>query len=280
MPGTVLFGIAVESACEDTVGFVEFAEPLFTDLQCHVTWFLTGQTLEKYPDLFRRVEKNPYIDLQSHTYAHILLKTVIWKLPKGVPFGSFRDWVYKRGASVDEMDADLERCQGVFQDVLGRKAVALTSPWGYYRGLMDRPDMLELCDKHGFKVIRTFSRNEQDGEPIPFEWQPFFYEPQGFGHILETMIHGFQDDYAWRYVTRPAEGASYGEYLKTCVDRVAGEDLVWGVCSHDHGCADPARAQEKGAWYRGLVEYAMDKGCRFFTSRQFYEEMLARKAEA
>lgn len=279
MPGTILIGIAVETADENAAGFVEFAEPLFTQLQCHVTWFLTGRTLEAYPDIFRRIEKNPFIDIQSHTYSHILLKTVVWKLPDGVVFGNATDWIFKRGGSLEDIAADLEKCQQVFQRVLGRRAVALTTPWGYYRGLMDRPDILEICDRLGFKIVRAFSRNEHDGEPIPFEWQPFFYEPQGFGHILETMVHGFQDDYAWRHVARPPEGASYLEYLKTCVDRVAAEDLVWGVCSHDHGAAAQARAQEKAEWYRGLIEYGREKGCRFLTAVRFYQEMIAGKTE-
>jgi len=48
-----------------------------------VTWYVTGKTLERYPDEFRAVDKSPLVDLQAHTYNHILLKTILVEVPRG-----------------------------------------------------------------------------------------------------------------------------------------------------------------------------------------------------
>ncbi len=56
MTGTIYLGVDVETANENAAGYAEFGRELFHDLNVPVTWYLTGQTLEKYPDLFRQAE--------------------------------------------------------------------------------------------------------------------------------------------------------------------------------------------------------------------------------
>ena len=66
MPGTILFGLDVETASEDAVGFAERGRELFHELNVPTTWYLTGQTLERYPDLFGEVDADELIELQAH----------------------------------------------------------------------------------------------------------------------------------------------------------------------------------------------------------------------
>jgi peptidoglycan/xylan/chitin deacetylase (PgdA/CDA1 family) len=275
MPGTILFGVDVESASDASAGFAQYAEELFRELNTPVTWYLTGKTLELYPDVFRRLKGHPLIELQAHTYSHTLLKTVLTQLSEGRPIGPATKWEMTRGGSVEEIDRDLGKCQDVFEKVLGRRAAGLTGPWAYYRGLGDRPDLLEIADRHGFKILRTFGRDERDSQPVPLEWQPFFYEVQGFPHILEILIHDYQDDYMWRSFARPEAGESYLDHLKQVADGVAQRDLTWSLCSHDHGCQSRETFEKRGSWFRGIIQYAKGLDIRFLTASQFYQAFYA-----
>jgi len=278
MPGTVLLGIDTESASEDSLAFATLGADMFRELGVPVTWYLTGQTLERYPEAFRKVDEPGLIDLQAHTYSHMLLKTVYVEPPAGINLHGEIGPHIIRGASPQEIDEDLGKCQRVFQDALGRRAIGLTGPWCYYRGLGDRPDLLEIVARHGFKVLRTFGRNERDGQPVPLEWKPFFYAPQGFPDILEIFIHEYQDDFYWKDFTQPREGDKYLDYLKKVADKVAKNDLTWSMASHDHTWADENRRAEKEEWLTGLIKYALGLNIRFLTVSQYYEEMLATRA--
>lgn len=276
MAGTIIFGVDVESASKDSMGFAKYGAELFTDLNIPVTWYLTGKTLECYTGIFRKIEKNELIELQAHTYDHILLKTVLIRIPEGMKIHGSTKWYMQRGGSLEEIDRDIKRCQIVFQNVLSRPATALTGPWGYYRGLGDRPDLLEIVHRYGFKILRTFARNEQDGQPVPLEWQPFFYEVQGFPEILECMIHDYQDDFYWQAFTQPKKRESYLGHLKGVARKVAQDNLTWSLCSHDHGCATREGFEKKGNWFRGIVEYARDLNIRFLSVTQYYQEMYSK----
>jgi peptidoglycan/xylan/chitin deacetylase (PgdA/CDA1 family) len=278
MPATILFGVDVETASEDARGFAKYAAELFHDLECPVTWYLTGKTLEMFPDEFTRVAKDGcFIELQAHTYGHMLLKSVLMQVPEGRTVHGKTDWYYEPAGRFDEIDQDLRRCQKLFEDILGRRAVALTGPWGYYRGLGDRPDLLELVDRHGFRILRTFARDEHDANPVPIEWQPFFYRIQGYPSLLELMIHGYQDDFYWEALEGPGRDQSYLEHQKRLAERVAAEGLTWSLASHDHGCATREGFERKAAWFRGLIQHAKALGIRFMTATEYFGEVCGRQ---
>jgi len=276
MPGTIVFGIDVETASEDAVGFAKYGAALFRDLGAAVTWYLTGKTLERHADVFRPFEQDDLIELQGHTYDHVLLKTVLMRIPPGLRIHGSTGWHLQRGAAPAQVDEDLAKCQRVFREVLGRPATALTGPWGYYRGLGDRPDLLEIVRRHGFRILRTFARNAEDGQPVPLEWQPFFYDVQGFPEILECMVHDYQDDFYWRAFVQPGKGQTYFDHLKAVARKVAEEDLTWSLCSHDHGCATKEGFEKKGRWFRSLIEYARGLNIRFLSISEYYKEMYSK----
>jgi len=272
MPGTVLLGIDVETADENAAGFVDRALPLVDRLDIPVTWYVTGRTLERWPDRFRRAEAHPLVDVQSHTYSHLLLKTIVTRFPPHAAEAFGAPFQMVRGASIEEIDADLDRAQQAFDHVLGRRAEALTGPWCYYRGLGDRPDLLEVVHGHGFRVLRTFGRNEADSQPVPLEWQPFAYAVQGFPDVLEILIHDYQDDYLWEQFAARQPGERYIDHLRSVADAVAARGLVWSLASHDHGCASDDGFERKASWIREIVPYARSLGLRFMTARQYAEE--------
>jgi peptidoglycan/xylan/chitin deacetylase (PgdA/CDA1 family) len=274
MPGTILLGVDVESADESSAMYSQYGAEMLAATGIRATWYVTGRTLERYPHLFRRAEGTALVELQAHTYDHILLKTVLTRIPPGLTIHGKTDWWMTRGGSNEEIDRDLARCQGVFRDALGRTAAGLTGPWAYYRGLGDRPDLLEIVGRHGFRLLRTFGRNETDGQPVPMEWQPFFYAPQGFPDILEILIHDYQDDYLFREFSGLPDASTYPAHLREVADRVAREDLVWSLCTHDHGCRTHEAFKAKTAWLEDIVRYARSLGIRFVTASEYYAERL------
>lgn len=275
MPGTILLGIDVETAEESSATYADRGPDLLADLGIRATWYVTGRTLERYPDRFRRADASDRLDLQAHTYDHILLKTVLVQVPPGLTIHGRTDFFMEPGATLDQIDRDLARCQQVFRDVLGRPALGLTGPWAYYRGLADRPDLLAIVCRHGFRILRTFGRDEHDGQPVPMTWQPFFYAVQGFPDVLELLIHDYQDDFYFAAFNGLPDASTYPAHLRRMADRVAADGLVWSLCTHDHQCATPDAFQAKTAWLRDLVGYGKSIGIRFLTASQYYDERLA-----
>jgi hypothetical protein len=194
------------------------------------------------------------------------------EIPPGKTIQGHTDFQFQRGGAIDEIDRDLARCQRVFEAVLARRAVGLTGPWGYYRGLGDRPDLLELVHGRGFRILRTFARNERDGQPVPVEWQPFLYTVQGFPDTLEILVHDYQDDFYFMAFEGAADASTYPAHLHKVADRVARDGLVWSLCSHDHHCETPDAFREKTAWLCDLIQYAKSAGIRFLTASEYYAE--------
>lgn len=270
MPGVLLVGIDVESANECSLGYATYGRELFETLEIPVTWYVTGRTLESYPEAFADVSRSSLIDLQAHTYDHTLLKCVLTKVPEKMCGHAGLEWQFTPGGTFEQVSQDLDRCQNAFRSILGEPAVALTGPWAYYRGLGDRPDLLELVRAKGFRILRTFGRDEFDGQPVPMDWQPFFYDIQGYPDVLEIMIHDYQDDFCWEAFNLNVE-ESYADHLRKVAKEVAQRDLVWSLCSHDHGCSDREGFERKGRWLRPTLQAAKDLGIQFLTSRQYYE---------
>ena len=275
MAGTIILGVDVESASAASRGYAEYGTEMFHALGVPVTYYLTGQVLEMHPKVFAALENDDLVDLQCHTYDHLLLKTVFMDLPEGIKGHDDKRHFMARGATLEQIDADLGRCVGLFEEVLGRKPRGFTGPWGYYRGLQDRPDILEIVHRHGLRHLRTFARDERDCQPVPVEWQPFFYETQGFGDVLELFVHDYQDDFYWQMFARPKPGDTYEQHLRSVARRVADADLVWSADSHDHGCETREGFEKKGRWLRDFIAYAKDIGVRFVSAEAFYSEALA-----
>ncbi len=275
MPGTFLFGVDVESNSEDTRQFCIHAPEIFEKRGVNVTWYVTGRSMELYPDELQKVDKHPLLDVQSHTYSHMLLKTVVIKVPKGRVVHGATDWYLQPCGSLEEIDADLGRCQDIFRKVLGRPSSAMTTPWGYYRGLSDRPDLLAILDRHGFRAVRSYARNADDGQPVDLDIQPFHYSLQGYPHILECPVQFYQDEFYWRQFAAPPDDASYLDALKLMVDEVVERDLIGTICTHDHDFSDAAERANKEGWYGGIIDYALEKGGKFLSISQLYEQTPA-----
>jgi peptidoglycan/xylan/chitin deacetylase (PgdA/CDA1 family) len=224
MSGTFLIGYDVESGDPAVTGrFLESARRVHEQLDAPATLFVVGRTLRQQPAAFARLVDHSLFDLQQHTETHLLLKTVYQENDRGV--------TVFRGGSPEQVRADVAAAQRTFQELLGLRPIGLTGPYNYYRGLCDRPDLVEIVHGEGIRILRCWGRDAHDWQPTPF-FDPFPLTALGFPDVWEYGIHGWQDcilrrDLGW------ADLDGYFERLCRDLDRVAEAGGVFSYCQHD-----------------------------------------------
>ena len=173
MPGIMLVGYDVEEPDPATTQhFLTQACRLHDDLGFPATLFVVGRTLQHSVPAFREIAQDPLFNLQQHTYSHKLLKTVCIDDGKSVRI--------VRGETLETIRDEVRRTNTLLAELLGITCTGITGPWCYYRGLRDRPDILELLWEEGIRFTRTDGRNAQDWHPVALDLQPYWYEAQGF----------------------------------------------------------------------------------------------------
>lgn len=276
MAGTFLVGYDIETASESTGGFLLGAQRLHSELGIPWSIFLTGKTIEERTDDCLAVAGDPLLTLAQHTYSHQLLKTVYMNPGDGRPcHGSQGGTFLLEGASLEVIEEEITTTQDLYRKTFGADCRGLTSPWAYYRGLSDRPDVLRILDRAGLKWMRTDGRDYRDCQPVPLDLQPYFYVDQGFPHILECPIQGYQDIFYWERFDDRSHGERYEDYLYWEAEYVARNGLVCALCSHDHDTPTiEAFNDTKGAWLRAFFEHAQGLGITFKSYEAYYQERL------
>jgi peptidoglycan/xylan/chitin deacetylase (PgdA/CDA1 family) len=257
---TLLIGYDVEGwDAEITPRFLDAMEPVHTRHGAPCTLFVLGATLERCASRVRALEGGPLWDLQQHTYTHVRFKAVVEEAPEGTTLYA--------GGTVKEIRDSVRRANKVMARVLGRPALGVTGPFCYYRGLMDRPDVLRVLHTEGLRFLRTYGRDARGWQPVPLDVQPFWYAPQGYPDMLEIPIQQWQDC-LWRRLHGWDDIAGYRVELRRCVDEAVARDAVWGYCAHDWSTirGDPALGL-----IDDLLSYARDRGMRVLSHRAFYE---------
>lgn len=236
------------------------------DLNVPCTLFICGLLLEE-SDVLKALQDlagSQLFDLQQHTYSHQRLKTVLQNDGELV--------TVFRGASLEEIQKEVIRTNKLFEERLGIHCRGICGPYGYYRGLMDRLDILKVLYEAGIRFTRTYLRNENDWGPLSIKVQPFMYELQGFPQILEIPSQGWQDITYFR-----AHGWDKREeflhYNKTIVDEIAQKDLAWSVCQHDWTSCQKDSEMD---YTRRLLRYAQSKGITVTSHRVYYEKTIGK----
>lgn len=269
--GTMLIGYDVEWRGEGEVTpmFLEQARALHNHLGVPATLFVVGQTLERWVREFQTIAEDPLFDLQQHTYSHQLLKTVYIEDGRSVRV--------MRGVSPEETRDEVRKTSQLLAEQLGVECLGLTGPWCYYRGLRDRPDILDVLWEEGIRFTRTDGRNERDWHPVSMELQPYWYDALGFPDMLEIPTHGWHDNTLRAEVLGWGDLDAYVAAVRPYIDRAAAENKVFSLCQHDWSSIreDPdMHATER------LIRYAQEEGVRFTTCRAYYEGCRAEREVA
>lgn len=160
------------------------------------------------------------------------------------------------------------KTNNLFEEKFDIHCLGITGPYGYYRGLMDRPEVLDVLYHAGIRFIRTYMRNENDWGPLSIQVQPFSYESQGFPEILEIPSQGWQDvHYFWVYGWNKRE--EFLDYNKRIVDEITHKNLAWSACQYDW---TSCQRDPRMSYTRNLLSYAQSKGMIVTSHRIYYEK--------
>jgi peptidoglycan/xylan/chitin deacetylase (PgdA/CDA1 family) len=243
--------------------FLAAARRVHEALAVPCTLFVVGRTLRHSPGAFRALVGHPLFDLQQHTETHLLLKTVYQENAASVR-------VF-RGGAPEEVRADVAAAQATFAEYLGFRPIGLTGPYAYYRGLCDRPDLVEIVHAAGIRFLRTWGRNERDWQPVPC-FAPFPLTALGFPDVWEYGIHGWQDvirrqELGWEDLD--------GYFARMCedIDRAAAADAVFSYCQHDWSSI---RHDPEMTLTRRILRHAQARGMRIAAYAAHYAELSSR----
>lgn len=270
MTGTMLIGYDVEwqgHGGDITEHFLTTAQALHQRFNVPTTFFIVGETLERCVPHFQAIHDDPLIDLQQHTYSHQLLKTVYIDDGKSIRV--------KRGVEPEETRQEVRKTTQLLKKHLDTDCIGLTGPWCYYRGLRDRPDLLQILHEEGIRFTRTDGRNEKDWHPVEMDLQPYWYDDLGFPDILEIPIHGWHDCVIRQEIFGWDDLDTWVDSLKPYIDRAAAEDKVFSLCQHDWSSirSDPTMSATEA-----IICYAQEKGVRFLTYLDYYKECKVKRS--
>ena len=136
-------------------------------------------------EALERAKATGLFDVQSHTYSHALFRDVEYAPSPGTVA------VIPASPPV-ALREELAATSDMIRRLLGHEVVGLRTPFGFYRGLRGRPDLLELLRENGIRYVSSWTRNEENGNPTPWV-QPFAYEDEGYPDILEIPAQFWLD---------------------------------------------------------------------------------------
>jgi hypothetical protein len=262
----LVIGYSVEYLKDNDLAerFLKKVHEVHSKSEAPCTLYLVADIVEQHAQDLEPLVGNPLFDLQICT--RLPMKTVCQMAD-----GQTTLW---RGADVAQTIDDVSAVRESLKTLFGVNAIGVSSPLGYYRGFMDRPDILEALHREGIRFTRSYGRNRYDWQPVDFSIDPFWYTFQGFADMLEFPGQGWQDSlirpiYGWEDV----EG--YTDYLKGDVDETARrEDYVWSYWAHDWAVL---REDDDLATISALVSYAREQGVDVSTQQNAYSVLRERE---
>jgi len=238
---------------------------LHDELEAPCTFFVCGRTLLHALDALEAVAASPLFDVQQHTYSHVVFRDVRYR-----PTGSDVEAVLPETPAV-ALREELTFTSELIRKYLGRECIGLRTPFGHYRGLRDRPDLLQIIADAGLRYVTSWGRNEDNGNPTPWV-QPFAYTEEGFPGLLEIPFQ-FWLDGVWFDAHGYGEGKGFLKALRGAIDEIAEQDLVFATAFHEW-CAVAANEEETG-WIRGLIEYARERGVEVMSYSDYWARTAA-----
>jgi peptidoglycan/xylan/chitin deacetylase (PgdA/CDA1 family) len=249
---------------------VALLQRLHEELDAPCTFFLCGRTLLHAFDAIEPLAASPLFDIQQHTYSHVVFRDVRYQAD-----GAEHEAVLPETPAV-ALREELRITSDLIRRYLGRECIGLRTPFGYYRGLRGRPDLLEIVQQTGHRFVTSWGRNEDNGNPTPWEVQPFAYAEEGFPDLLEIPFQ-FWLDGIWFDVNGYGEGRAFRRALEAAIDEVAERDIVFATAFHEWVAVE---ADEEGTgWIRGLIERARERGVEVMSYADYWTRTAVEPAQ-
>jgi len=274
----LLLGYDVETSCiEDderqytmdgkaTEVFIASARRIHEELEAPCTLYITGITLRNFRTSLAALHGHPLFDMQSHTYDHIRFKTVMDRRIDG------KTTLYPGGEPID-IAISVARNKSLIEEFFGTECIGVCTPYGSYRGLSDRIDLLTILNKLGVKFVRSYGRNHHDASPVDIDIQPFWYGAQGYPDILEIMFHGWIDAH-YRRLVGYEDWDAYVSETKKWIDMAVEKDLDLSLCQHDWTSVLHDRDMQ---YTKEILGYAKRRGCQLCTATDYYSSIMRKR---
>ena len=115
---------------------------------------------------------------------------------------------------------------------LGRECIGLRTPFGYYQGLRGRPDLLGIVKETGHRFVTSWGRNEQNGNPTPWECSRSRTRRRAFP-ICSRSRSSSGSTAIWFDANGYGEGRVFRRALEAAIDEIAEQDLVFATAFHE-----------------------------------------------
>jgi peptidoglycan/xylan/chitin deacetylase (PgdA/CDA1 family) len=248
---------------------VDLLRRLHLELEAPCTFFVCGRTLLHALEALEPVAESDLFDIQQHTYSHIVFRDVRYQ-----PLGSDAPEAVIPETPHVAIREELRITSELIRTHLGRECIGLRTPFGYYRGLRDRPDLLSIVAETGHRFVTSWGRNEQNGNPTPWV-QPFAYAEEGYPEILEIPFQ-FWLDGIWFDANGYDQGAGFRAALEGAIDEIADTDTVFATAFHEW-CAVEANEEGTG-WIRGLIEHARRRDVEVLSYAEYWARTTGAQA--
>ena len=261
-PNFPLYALALDpETCREAL---ELLGEVHADVGVPATLFVCGRTLLHALEPVRSAQASGLFDVQQHTFSHVPFKDIVYSPGPGL-VGTIR------ASPPEALLEELVFTSRLLRDHLGVECVGLRTPFGYHRGLRDRPDLLEIVRAADLRYVTSWGRNEQNANPTPWV-QPFAYAEEGYPDILELPFQ-FWLDVVWFDQHGYDTGPALLQALEGAVDEIVDADLVYGACFHDWVAL--ASDERRVGWLRSFLRYAVDKGVEVTTYTDYWRRVTA-----
>jgi peptidoglycan/xylan/chitin deacetylase (PgdA/CDA1 family) len=244
---------------ESTRRGLEVIRRVHVELEAPGTLFVCGRTLLHSLEPLQVAAATGLLDVQQHTYSHVVFRDVVYSAEGGT--------LTLPESSPLVLREELGITSELVRKYFGHDCVGLRTPFGYYRGLRGRSDLLGILADTGLRYVSSWGRNEQNGNPSPLDVQPFRYEEEGFPGLLEVPFQ-FWLDAIWFDGNGWENGEGFRRVLERAVDETAERDAVYGMCFHDWAVV--AADEERTGWIRGAIELARERGVEVLSYTDYW----------
>jgi peptidoglycan/xylan/chitin deacetylase (PgdA/CDA1 family) len=256
-PNFPLYALALDpKTCGEAL---ELLTEVHADVGVPATLFLCGRTLLHALEPVRAAQASGLFDVQQHTFSHVPFKDIVYSPGPGLE-GTIK------ASPPEALLEELTFTSHLLRTHLGVECVGVRTPFGYYQGLRDRPDLLEPVRAAGLRYVTSWGRNEANGNPTPWV-QPFAYAEEGYADVLELPFQ-FWLDVVWFDEHGYDTGPALLDALKGAVDEIVERDLVYGACFHDWVAI--ASDERRVGWLRAFLRYAVERGVEVTTYTDYW----------
>lgn len=264
-PNFPLYAKALEP--ETCAEALELLAEVHASVGVPATLFVCGRTLLHALEPVRGAHATGLFDVQQHTFSHVPFKDIVYSPAPGL-VGTIP------AAPAVALLEELSFTSRLLRDHVGVECVGIRTPFGYHRGLLGRPDLLEIVRAAGLRYVTSWGRNEENGNPTPWV-QPFTYADEGYPDVLELPFQ-FWLDVVWFDRHGYDTGTAFLDALRDAVDHIAEHDLVYGACFHDWVML--ASDERRVGWLQGFLRYAVEQGVEVTTYTDYWRRLTSARS--